>query len=186
MWCPLGDEILDHAVWIDFERKLDVTFNSVEYFVGCFPSILGDINRDNLNEQFLQYQFMSINDVPENLKEACHYTDDDHPCRIDALWSYLRTVNTPGTKIPQFDLLFRVAETILTIPHSNASEERIFSYISKCKTPSRSSIHLDGSLSSIMVLKTHISDPLEWKPTKEVLEKAKGATWQYNRMKKQN
>ena len=123
---------------------------------------------------------MSINDLPENLKEACHYTDDDHPCRIDALWSYLRSVNKPGTRVPQFDLLFRVAETILTIPHSNASEERIFSYISKCKTPSRSSLHLDGSLSSIMVLKTHISDLLEWK------QKAKGATRQYNRMKKLN
>ena len=129
---------------------------------------------------------MSITDLPEILKEACHYTDDDHPCRIDALWSYLRSVNKPGTKVPQFDLLFRVAKTILTIPHSNASEERIFSYISKCKTPSRSPLHLDGSLSSIMVLKTHISDPLEWKPTKEVLEKAKGATRQYNRMKKLN
>ena len=82
MWCHLGEEILGHAVWIDFERKLDVTFDSVEYFVGCFPSILGDINRDNLNEQFLQYQFMSINDLPE---EACLYTDDDHLCRSYAL-----------------------------------------------------------------------------------------------------
>ena len=126
MWCPLGEDILGHAVWIDFERKLDVTFDSVEYFVGCFPSILGDINRDNLNEQFLQYQFMSINDLPENLKEACHYTDDDHLCRSYALWSYLRSVNKPGTKVPQFDLLFRVAVTILTIPHSNASEKGYF------------------------------------------------------------
>ena len=64
----MGEENLGHAVWIDFERQLDVTFDSVEYFVGCFPSIKGDINRDNLNEQFLQYQFMSINDLPENLR----------------------------------------------------------------------------------------------------------------------
>ena len=69
---------------------------------------------------------MSINDLPENLKEACHYTNVDHPCRIDALWSYLHSVNKPGTKVPQIDLLFRVAETILTIPHSNASDERLF------------------------------------------------------------
>lgn len=54
MWCPLDDKILGHAVRIDFERKLGVTFNSVEYFVGCFPSILGDMDRDKLNEQFLQ------------------------------------------------------------------------------------------------------------------------------------
>lgn len=54
VWCPLDDKILGHAVRIDFERKLGVTFNSVEYFVGCFPSILGDMDRDKLNEQFLQ------------------------------------------------------------------------------------------------------------------------------------
>ena len=32
----------------------------------------------------------------------------------------------------------------------------------------------------------YIGDPLEWKPAKEVHEKAKGATRQYNRMKKLN
>ena len=60
MWCPLDEEILHHAVWIDFERKLDVTFNSMEYFVGCFPSILNDKDHDKLNEQFLQYNFSLI------------------------------------------------------------------------------------------------------------------------------
>ena len=72
----MGEEILGHAVWINFEIKLDVTSDSVEYFVGCFPSILGDINpgRDNLNKQFLQYKFTSINDLPENLRRHATIT----------------------------------------------------------------------------------------------------------------
>ena len=47
----------------------------------------------------------------------------------DLLWGYLQGVKVPGIS-PRFDLLFRVAETI---PHSNAGEERMFSYISKKK-----------------------------------------------------
>ena len=55
----------------------------------------------------------------------------------------------------------------------------VLSYISKCKTtPSRSSLHLDGSLSSIMVLKTHISDSLNGNLQKKCVVKAKGATRQ--------
>ena len=50
----------------------------------------------------------------------------------DLLWGYLHGVKVPGIS-PRFDLLFRVAETLLTIPHSNAGEERMFSYIKKKK-----------------------------------------------------
>ena len=61
-----------------------------------------------------------------------------------------------------------------TIPHSNA--ERTFSLINKNKTPSRSSLHLDGTLSSLITVKTHIKKPLEWKPSTSILENAKKAT----------
>ena len=36
-----------------------------------------------------------------------------------------------GINRPQFDELFNVAKAVLTIPHSNAGEERIFSLIGK-------------------------------------------------------
>ena len=80
----------------------------------------------------------------------------------------------------EFDLLFKVAEVVMTIPHSNAGEERIFSLINKNKTTSRSSLSLDGTLSSLITVKTHIERPLEWKPSASVLESAKKATKLYN------
>ena len=58
------------------------------------------------------------------------------------------------------DLLFRVPEAVLTVPHSNALEERIFSYINKNKTSSRSCLSILRTLSSIVTVKTHITDPL--------------------------
>ena len=69
----------------------------------------------------------------------------------------------------------------MTIPHSNAAEERMFSMINKNKTSFRSSLSLEGTLSAIMIVKTHIDDPLAWKPSQDLLMKAKKATMEYNR-----
>ena len=85
-----------------------------------------------------------------------------------------------GSNSYEFDLLFKVAEVVMTIPHSNAGEERIFSLINKNKTPSRSSLKLNGTLSSIITLKTHIENPLQWEPTSSLIQKAKKATKSYN------
>ena len=68
----------------------------------------------------------------------------------------------------------------MTIPHSNASEERIFSLINKNKTPSRrSSLQVDNTLSSLIIVKIHI-DPLQWNPSESLIQKAKKATKVYN------
>jgi hypothetical protein len=70
-------------------------------------------------------------------------------------------VKKPGTNSLEFDPLFHVA-AVMTVPHSNAGEERIFSLINKNKKPSRSSLELNVTLLSLIVVKTHIQDPLNW------------------------
>ena len=68
----------------------------------------------------------------------------------------------------------------MTVLHSNAGKEIIFSLSNKNKTPSRSSLNLDGSLSSLISVKTHIERPLQWKPSASLLENAKKVTKFYN------
>ena len=140
---------------------------------------------DKLNDQYLSYQILVDEDIPNSVKESTGL-DAEHPYRVDVLWHYLKDVKKPGTTEHQFDLLFRVAEVIMTIPHSNAGEERIFSLINKNKTPSRSSLGLDGTLSSLITVKTYIVKPLEWKPSTSVLENAKKATRTYNIQHRRN
>ena len=142
-WCPLEDELLTHSTWLDFENRLEKSFLSVQYFVLHYLDIFPDMNMDQLNEQFLNYQLLLAGDIPTVVKD-------------------------------------KVAEVVMTIPHSNAGEERIFSLINKNKTPSRSSLKLNGTLSSIITLKTHIENPLQWEPTSSLIQKAKKATKSYN------
>ena len=153
-WCPLQDEVLTHATWLDFERRLEKSFLSVQYFVLQYSEILPEMDLDGLNEQFLNYQLLSAEDIPTSLKESVGLSAND-PHQVDVLWGYLKGVKKPGSSSYEFDLLFKVAEVVMTIPHSNAGEERIFSLLNKNKTSSRSSLKLNGTLSSIIIVKTH-------------------------------
>ncbi len=99
-WCPLEDELLTHATWLDLEHRLAKCFLSVEYFV--------------------------LDDIPTAVKESAGLAED--PYRVDVLWGYLRGVKKPGISCFDFDLLFKVAEVVMTNPHSNAGEEGILSH----------------------------------------------------------
>ena len=89
-----------------------------------YPEIFPDMNIDHLNEQFVNYQLLAAEDIPSVVKESVGLEEKD-PYPVDVLWGYLRGVKIPGTNCFAFDLLFKVAEVVMTIPHSNAGEERI-------------------------------------------------------------
>ena len=81
---------------------------------------------EKLHEQFIFYQLLVTEDIVQAVREEHALTDDDTH-RIDDLWSYLATLKMFGTNDKELDLLVKVARCIMTIPHSNAYEERIFS-----------------------------------------------------------
>ena len=64
--------------------------------------------------------------------------------RMDIIWGYL---------MERFPLLSSAALCVLTIPHSNATEKRVFSMIKKNKTTFPLSLNLKTSLNSIMIIK---------------------------------
>ena len=157
--CPFQDEILCHATWIDFKNRLEQRFTSVEYFVHRYPEFFDGINMDHLNEQFLNYQLLLKEDVPSELETTNSGGDTFY--HVDKVWGYLKSIQKPGSVEYEYDSLYKVAEIVLTIPHSNAGEEHIFSFINKNKTPSRSSLDIKGTLSSLTTVKTHIDSPLQ-------------------------
>ena len=70
------------------------------------------------------YQSMSNTEIPEDIWEQSLVKDKEESkyyC-MDIIWSYLRA------SLPR---LADIALFLLTIPHSNATEERIFSTIRK-------------------------------------------------------
>lgn len=178
-WCPFQDELLKHATWLDFTLRQDKGFNSVESFVHRVSHVFSAMDIDLLHEQFLDYQLLMPKHIPKTVKEAAGL-QDENLLHVAVFWGYLRGVNKPGTNSNNFDLLLKVAEAVMTRPHSNAVEERIVSLINTNKTPTRSSLTADGTLSSLIVVKAQIDNPLEWRPSATLIDKAKRATTTYN------
>lgn len=85
----------------------------------------------------------------------------------------------------QFPRLSSIALLVLTIPHSNAEEERALSLIRKNKTAFRPNLDPNETLGSIITVKMelHNGGPVhkyDFPPT--VLSAAKIATMQYNKL----
>ena len=95
---------------------------------------------------------------------------------MDIIWPYLRE---------RFTLLGSVALCVLTISHSNAAEEHVFSMIENNKTTISSLLNLKTSLYSIMIIKMNMLEDLvpcyHTKLPIELLKKCKTACKDYNK-----
>lgn len=75
----------------------------------------------------------------------------------------------------KFRQVAQLAKLVLTIPHSNAGAERVFSIVNKNLTDARSCLDKDTTLNSIMLVKT-ANLPVDFVPSKQLCKKAKSAT----------
>jgi hypothetical protein len=101
--------------------------------------------------------------------------------RCDVAWHQLGQVKSPGTDILKYKDLSQVMLTILSIPHSNAESERIFSLVRKNQTVFRPNLAVP-MLESLLVVKNNMNNEqcecFRRKFSKEFLKKAKSATYQ--------
>ena len=138
---------------------------------------------DLLSEEFTAYQLLQDADIPNDVWDrATVAADEGHTYhRMDILWHHLASMRAADNSFC-FPRLIKVAKLVLTIPHSNAQEERIFSMVRKNKTAFRPSLDPNGTLSSILSIKLAAGEPAHcFEPPKEVLCNAKSATWEYNK-----
>lgn len=187
---PFSDPVLVNSRFVNFERRSECTFDSVEFFCAKYANIFNynSSKMDKLQEEFVDYQLLDRTDIPEAVwEESVVYEEEEGQeekkqyHRMDNIWTYLSLVQNSADSSCRFPLLSRLARLVLIIPHSNAGEERVFSLIKQNKTPTRSSLNNDGTLASLIQIKLGNQETcIEWEPPKELLKSAKGATKQYN------
>lgn len=127
---------------------------------------------------------MEEEDIPASIwGEAVIRTNEDEVYhRMDRLWGYLGSLKNRASGILKVPKLSKVAQIVLSLPHSNADAERTFSVIGLNKTDTRNRLSLDGTLSSIMTMKMSSLEPcFRYEPPAEVVKQAKTATVAYNR-----
>ena len=73
-----------------------------------------------------------------------------------------------------------MASLVLVLPHNNAGLERLFSVVRKNESDIRSSLKLDGTLSSILTKKNYNPESFNLcyksRPDKDLLDSSKKAT----------
>lgn len=189
---PFDDAFLNNAKFLNFEKKVECTFDSVEFFCDKYSDLLGfnPTKMDQLQEEFVAYQLLNESSIPQAIwKEALIFEDESTGIkhyRMDIIWGYIASMKNPDSSY-SFQLIPKVAKLILLIPHSNAGEERIFSLIKQNKTQSRSSLQSNGTLSSIIQVKLANNQTcITWEPVKDLLASSKKATMEYNSLHKKN
>ena len=90
---PIKDDVLSHAKFINFEKREECDFDSVEYFVHRFPH-LQDLTiaseMELLQEEFISYQLLHDTDIPPRIWDETKVgEDEDVYYRVDILWKYL-------------------------------------------------------------------------------------------------
>ena len=184
-----NNEFWMHAVWVNFLKRNEASWEDVNYFIVKYHSLLGlsSTQYDRLYEEFID--FKSIEDDEIDLEEAVHciYDDGTKEYRMDTIWYILQSLKSPVGNHYRFRLLFEVAKIVLLTPHSNASIERVYSLVNKNKRAGseRNRLDIDGSLSSILAVKLDKPESdfkcYEFKPSNELLLSAKTATRRYNK-----
>jgi len=138
---------------------------------------------NQLEDEFVDYQTMcDTTFLPAHiLQEATVYEDNEQYIKDSVIWNYLSILKDKITGDLRFRKLSAIAKLVLTLPQSNADEERVFSLIRKNKILSRSSLDINNTLSSILTVKMSNLEPCyKYERTSEVLLAAKKATWSYN------
>ena len=173
---------MKNCVFIDFSLRNECSMDNVEEVLSSLEHIHREVINnpramDTLEEEFFVYQAISEADIPAHIwkesKDAEKLDDVGTEVtyyRIDMIWGSLQQ------KLPN---LSKVKLAVLTIPHSNVGEERVFSMIRKNKTDFRSNLDLRRSLSSITSIKMNKPANLlpchRFKPSNSLLTKCKAA-----------
>ena len=161
-------------------------WNQVEFFIEKYSNqtFLQNIDNDLLLHEFVDYQSMCDDDISADAWAEAEVVDekDDNESkivhyRIDVLWHYIEKIIVPGTCNKRFKL------PLFLYPYSNTGLEELFSVVRKNKTDMRSSLKLDGTLSSILTTKTYSRESLnlcyKWRTDEDLLDLSEKTTRAY-------
>ena len=168
---PLNDELLLHARVASPSRRLETKFASVEYFAKRFHYRYMEHKLDELEVEFGHFQTDPLESI--SLEK-----------RVDAVWMDISSIKEKTTGRVKYVYLPKIMVAVLSIPHSNAEDERLFSLVKKNATEFRPNLSTK-TLSDILTQKvfTQVEKVCCHQATfpQNVLEKCKKATSNYNK-----
>ena len=71
-WLPLDDSFIKNSVFVDFEKRNDINFDSIQEVIPSFNVINNKLMEDRLllntvEEEFMDYQALTKDDIPSSI-----------------------------------------------------------------------------------------------------------------------
>ena len=165
---PIKEPVLKHAEVLDVKLQQTAKLSDLTFFLDKFPVLIPkDCTADILKEQFAVYQYTDISSCISD--------------RMDKTWAEIGRLKDEDGDATMNELS-QVMRSILTIPHSNAHCERMFSTVRKNRTEQRASMG-DDLLESLLLLKSQPGHPFDSNRqlSKGTLNKLKSAYYESNK-----
>ena len=125
-----------------------------------YPNLLpysSALEMEELSQEFNDFVMLEEDDIPSAVREEAKAETSDGRYRVDVIWNFIHCMKRPDGQ-SQFPRLSSIALLLLTIPHSNATEERVFSLITKNKTVFRPNLDPNETLGSIVTVKMELQN----------------------------
>ena len=125
--------------------------------------------KQQLEDEASDYILTPLCDLP---------TFDPDTTTLNQFWHTMGNLKLPSGQ-KQFSHLYQLSKIVLTLPHSNADTERVFSMLKKIQSDSRDSL-ADKTIHSLLSVK--INNPVEchqYKPEPDLVRAAKSACASY-------
>ena len=189
---PQRDPVLKAAAFLDPEKRQTVSYADLEMVLQRFPDVVPQDQYDNLFDEYAAYQLSSDDIFPKST--------EDNRVRLNDIWHSIGRIKLPSSESQKFPTLGKVARFLMLIPHSNAFCETLFNVVRKVSTDVRSQLgkntqegrsatsvyatqedDIRNTLVGILATKVNLFSACEcheWKPSKDLLLKAKSVTYQ--------
>lgn len=106
---------------------------SITGFLYRFPNLLlftSARDLEELTQEVHDFVTMDEEELPNSVREVVKASEASSRLRRHIVWGHLQEMTIPDGR-KRFPRLSKIALLVLTIPHSNAGEERVFSMIKK-------------------------------------------------------
>lgn len=153
---------LKHLKIICPETIFDNDVSSLGPMYASLPILFGDIDINEVDREWRKLPFV-------------HYESAkiDRNTNIIDFWTYISKLKK-GDETPMFPLMVFLVKNIMTLPHSSACVERIFSMVNAIKTKERNRLQTDnlcGLLQTKSMLKASSSECYNYTLNNEFLKK---------------
>ncbi|XP_077423442.1 zinc finger protein 862-like isoform X2 [Vanacampus margaritifer] len=167
---PFENTILSDLVVLDPRKREMLDYTSIVKLANKFTP---DFDQEQLKDEWEDYQLIPDDLLPQK-------SQDGQPIRPETFWPHVFKMKT-GLGLDRFPLMRKMYLILLSLPHSNADSERVFSHVRKIHTEYRKTMGTD-TLTSLLQMKLNCDNcSSQVRPSLEQIKSAKSCTLAYNR-----